>query len=57
MHDAFAGKVGRRTVFSISAKHAVDVMAYSAFGELEKEWVLAFPDGCGRSGRRGHGRA
>jgi hypothetical protein len=39
--EAFAGKVGRRTVFSISAKHAVDVMAYSAFGDLEKEWVLA----------------
>ncbi len=39
--EAFAGKVGRRTVFSISAKHAVDVMAYSAFGTLEQEWMLA----------------
>jgi hypothetical protein len=39
--EAFAGKVGRRTVFSISATHAVDVMEYSAFGALEKEWLLA----------------
>jgi hypothetical protein len=39
--EAFAGKVGRRTVFSIAAKNAVDVMAYSAFGASEKEWVLA----------------
>ncbi len=39
--EAFAGKIGRHTVFNISATHAVDVMAYSAFGALEKEWVLA----------------
>ncbi len=44
--EAFTGKAGRRTVFNISAMHAVDVMAYSAFGALEK----GVDAGAGRGG-------
>ena len=38
--DKLAGQSGKRTVFRITVCNARDIMAYSARGDAEKEWLL-----------------